>query len=126
MTETAITTPLLDAIGDAFNSNAIDAVMAHFADDAKFDHGAGSEVHGARFSGHDEIRAVFQKLFDSVESVQWETLDARIVGDKAYCEFRRRATLKTGEKQDFLALDVLTFRGDKIVHKDTYFKNRSV
>ena len=125
MSEPAITTALLDAIGDAFNRNDIDAVMSHFADDAVFDHGAGPDVHGKRFSGTSEIRAVFEGLFTSVESVHWETLDARIAGDKAYCEFRRRATLKSGEAQDFLALDVLTFRGNKIVHKDTYFKNRS-
>jgi len=125
MAETPITTALLDAIGVAFNRNEIDAVMAHFADDAVFDHGAGPDVHGKRFSGTDEIRAAFEGLFSSVQSVQWETLDARISGDKAYCEFRRTATLNSGEKQDFLALDVLTFRGDKIIHKDTFFKNRS-
>jgi uncharacterized protein (TIGR02246 family) len=125
MSETTITTTLLDAIEDAFNRNDIDAVMAYFADDAVFDHGAGPDVHGKRFSGKDEIRAVFEGLFNSVESVHWETLDARISGDKAYCEFRRKATLSTGEKQDFLALDVLTFRGNKIIHKDTFFKNRS-
>lgn len=126
MSGTTITNALLEAIGDAFNRNDIDAVMAHFSDDAVFDHGAGPDVHGKRFSGKTEIRAVFEGLFSSVESVHWETLDARVSGDKAYCEFRRTATLNSGQKQDFLALDVLTFRDDKIIHKDTYFKNRSV
>ena len=125
MSEQAVTIELLDAIGDAFNRNDIEAVMAHFSDDAVFDHGAGPDVHGKRFSGVGEIRAAFEGLFNSVESVHWKTLDARISGDKAYCEFRRTATLNSGEKQDFLALDVLTFRGGKILHKDTYFKNRT-
>ena len=125
MNDGTISTTLLDAIGEAFNRNDIDAVMAHFADDAVFDHGAGPDVHGKRFSGKDEIRAAFEGLFNSVESVHWKTLDARVSGDKAYCEFRRTATLKSGDKQDFLALDVLTFRDNKIIHKDTFFKNRS-
>ena len=125
MSEATITTALLDAIGEAFNRNDIDLVMAYFTDDAVFDHGAGPDVHGKRFSGKDEIRAAFEGLFNSVEAVHWKTLDARVSGNKAYCEFRRTATLKSGDKQDFLALDVQTFSNDKIVHKDTYFKNRS-
>lgn len=120
-----ITLELLDAISDAFNRNDVNAVMAHFAEDAIFDHGAGADIHGKRFSGTREIRAVFQALFENVESVNWKTLDARIAGDKAYCEYHRVARLKNGDVQDFLSIDVLTFRDGLIVHKDTYFKNRT-
>lgn len=123
--DAGITHALLDDIGDAFNRNDVDAVMSHFAEDAIFDHGGGPEIHGKRFRGTGELRAVFQGLFDKVESVHWETLDARIVGDKAYCEYHRVAKLKNGETQDFLSIDVLTFRDGLIVHKDTYFKNRT-
>ena len=122
---TTITPELLNAIGDAFNNNDIEAIMSHFADDAVFDHGAGPDVYGTRISGKAAIQAAFQKLFDSVESVHWETLDARIVGDKAYCEYLRTAKPKEGPAQAFHSLDVLTFRDGLVVHKDTYFKNRS-
>lgn len=120
-----VTMELLDAIGDAFNANDIDAVMQYFADDAIFDHGAGPDIHGTRFEGTDALRTVFGGLFENVESVHWKTLDARIVEDKAYCEYHRVAKLKTGEVQDFLSVDILTFRGGLIVHKDTYYKNRT-
>lgn len=46
----------------------------------------------------------------------------RIVGNKAYCQQRRTLRLKTGEFSDVLIIDILTFRGDLIVHKDTYYK----
>lgn len=122
---TGLTRALVDAVGDAFNANDIDAVMAHFAPDAVFDHAAGPEVHGTRFEGADAIRAVFAGLFERVASVHWETLDCRIAGDKAFCEYRRTATHPDGREEDFLSVDILTYRDGLIVHKDTYYKQRS-
>ncbi len=117
---------LLDQITEAYNNHDVDAVMSYFAEDAIFDHGAGSEVYGSRFQGHETLRSVFQGLFDNVESVHWASIDTRIAGDKAYCEFHRTATLKNGEKQDFYSMDILTFRDGLIIHKDTFFKNRII
>ena len=113
---------LVDAISDAFNSNEIDKVMSFFADDAVFDHAAGPDIHGTSSVGADAIRAVFGDMFERVDSVKWETLDTRIEGDKAICQYRRTTTLLSGEIQDFKTVDILTFRDDKIIHKDTYFK----
>ncbi len=120
-----VTYALLDAIGDAFNANDIDAVMTFFHQDAVFDHAAGPEVHGTRFEGKDALRTVFGGLFENVENVHSETLDAQICGVKAYCEYRRIAKMKSGEVQDFLSVDVLTFQDGLIIHKDTYYKNRT-
>ena len=122
--EARITAELLDAITQAYNDNNIDAVMQYFSEDAIFDHGAGADIFGTRFSGKDTLREVFSSLFNNVKSVHWETLDSHIAGNKAYCEFHRKAELKSGEIQDFLSVDVLTFRDGLIIHKDTYFKNR--
>ena len=123
--DAGITPNLLDAITDAYNRNDIDAVMSFFAEDAVFDHAAGSNINGTRFEGLETIRGIFQGLFNNVESVQWKLIDTRVSGDKAYCEFHRIAKLKSGEVQDFLSIDVLTFRDGLIIHKDTYYKNRT-
>jgi len=120
-----LTLALLDAMTEAWNSNNVDAVMAFFHDDAIFDHGAGPDVHGKRFKGKDELRKVIKGLFDRVENVHWEPLDIRIAGNKAYCEYHRTAKLKTGQAEEFLSVDVLTFRDGLVEHKDTYFKNRT-
>ncbi len=120
------TLALLDAMTVAWNNNDVEAVMSFFHDDAVFDHGAGPDVHGKRFEGKNQLRAVFQGLFDKVENVHWKTIDARISGDKAYCEYHRTAKLKTGRSEEFLTVDVLTFRDGLIQRKDTYFKNRVV
>ncbi|MDP6189865.1 MAG: nuclear transport factor 2 family protein [Gammaproteobacteria bacterium] len=123
MTELTIT--LVDAIGDAFNANDIDAVMPHFHEDAVFDHAIGAAEHGVRFSGKDALRTVFGGLFDKVENVHWQTLDARIAGDKAFCEYRRSARFKDGTEETCLSVDILTFRDGLIIHKDTYYKQRT-
>ena len=123
--EAGITSTLLDAITDAYNRNDIDSVMSFFADDAVFDHAAGPDINGTRFSGLDTIRGIFKGLFNNVESVKWTPIDTRVYGDKAYCEFHRVAKLKSGEIQDFLSIDILTFRDGLIIHKDTYYKNRT-
>jgi len=122
---TVVTKELVDAVGDAFNKNDIDTVMQYFAESATFDHAAGPEVHGKRFEGKDAIRAVFSGLFENVEKVHWETLDSHISGNKALCEYRRVAKLKSGEEQDFLSVDILTFKDGLIIHKDTYYKSRT-
>ena len=122
--EAGITSTLLDEITDAYNRNDTDAVMSFFAEDAVFDHAAGAEINGTRFSGLDTIRGIFKGLFDNVESVIWTPIDTRVSGDKAYCEFHRVAKLKSGEVQDFLSVDILTFREGLIIHKDTFYKNR--
>ena len=123
--QAGITSTLLDEITDAYNRNDTDAVMSFFAEDAVFDHAAGPDINGTRFSGLDTIRGIFQGLFDNVESVHWKPIDTRVSGDKAYCEFHRISKLKSGEIQNFLSVDVLTFRGGLIVHKDTFYKNRT-
>lgn len=122
---TTLTRALVDSVGDAFNANDIDAVMKHFAEDAVFDHAVGPEEHGVRFEGMDTIRGVFAGLFDKVESVRWETLDCAISGNKAWCEYRRTATQKDGSRDEVLSVDILTWRDGLIVHKDTYYKQRT-
>ena len=113
---------LVDAVGDAFNNNDIDAVMNFFSEDAVFDHAIGPDPYGKRFIGISEIRNVFSGLFNKVDSIYWETLDCRIAGNKAFCEYRRTARYKDGSEEEFLSVDILTFRGGLIVHKDTYYK----
>lgn len=120
-----ITHELVDAIGDAFNANDINAVMPFFAKDAIFEHATGPDAHGIRIEGSESIRAAFSGLFETTTSVHWETLDIRIIGDKAYCEYCRIAEPKTGEKQEFNTVDILTFRDKKIIKKDTYYKTRT-
>lgn len=116
---------LVDAVGAAFNANDIEAVMTFFAPDATFDHAIGPDPHGVRFSGAEVIKNVFAGLFEKVENVHWETLDCAISGSKAYCQYLRTARHKDGTVEEYLSVDILTFKDGLIVHKDTYYKQRT-
>ena len=115
---------VLKKYSEAFNKNNIELIMECFDKNAVFDNASGSEIFGKRYKGHKSLRAVFENLFKNVESVNWETIDERISGNKAYCEYRRRARFKNGDVQDFNSIDILSFNNGLIVHKDTYYKNR--
>ncbi len=123
---TELTRELVDAVGNAFNANDIDKVMQYFAPNAIFDHAVGADEHGVRFEGADVIRTVFSGLFEKVENVHWETLGCGIVENKAYCEYRRTAKHKDGSSEEYLSVDILTFKDGLIVHKDTYYKQRNL
>ncbi|MEM9434519.1 MAG: nuclear transport factor 2 family protein [Pseudomonadota bacterium] len=122
---TPLTRKLVDAVGDAFNANDIEAVMPFFASDAVFEHASGPEPYGARFEGADVLRDLFAGLFEKVVNVHWETLDCRIAGDKAYCEYRKTVTHKDGSSEDYHSVDILTYRDGLITRKDTYYKHRT-
>ena len=57
--------------------------------------------------------------------VHWKTLDLNIIGNKAFSEYRRTATHTDGTEEEFYSVDILTFRDELIIHKDTYYKHRT-
>jgi len=116
------TVELLQAIGKAFNSHDVDAIVDHFADDGIFDNAMGPDIHGKRHTGKDMLRSMFTDLFTRCPDIQWHAIDDRVDGDKGFSEWRRQATLPDGRKQDWLGLDIFTVREGKIIKKDTYFK----
>ncbi len=113
---------LLDDIGAAFARHDIDAMVSYFATDGEFVNAVGPDPHGTTYKGHQQIRSYFENLFETVEDVQWEKTDIRVIDEKAFAEWHRRATLKSGETQDWLGIDVYTFGDGQIVKKDTYIK----
>ena len=118
----AVTVQLLEDIGDAFNRHDVDAIIGFFAEDGDFDNAKGPEIYGRRHAGKAELRAFFSELMATLPDIQWHAIDNRVDGDKGYSEWHRKATLPDGTVQDWLGLDIFTFKDGLIVKKDTYFK----
>jgi taurine dehydrogenase small subunit len=116
------TLALIDEISAAFAAHDIDAMVSYFAADGEFVNAVGSDYFGTRYTGADEIRGYFEKLFATAADVQWHKSDIRVAGDKAYAEWRRLATLADGAKQDWQGVDIYSFKNGKIQKKDTYIK----
>ena len=116
------TVELLEAIGDAFNRHDVDAIIGFFADDGMFDNAMGPEIYGRRYVGKETLQAFFGQLMAACPDIQWNAIDNRVDGNKGFSEWRRQCTLPDGTKQDWLGLDIFTFRDGQVIKKDTYFK----
>lgn len=116
------TVELLEAIGEAFNRHDVDAIVDFFAEDGEFLNATGPEISGSRHAGKAELRAFFSGLMARCPDIRWESIDNRVSGDKGYSEWRRTCTLPDGTRQDWLGLDIFTFRDGRVLRKDTYFK----
>jgi len=121
-TPPAPTVEVLESIGDAFNRHDLDGIMGFFAEDGVFDKPVGSEVNGQRISGKASVRAEFAALFEAIPDIHWESIDNWVSGNKGCSEWRRTGTTASGERQDWLGLDLFTFRDGMVIKKDSYFK----
>ena len=115
---------LLESIGAAFNRHDVDGIMAHFADDGVFDLPVGPDVNGKRVVGKAAVRKAFADLFAAVPDLHWAPLNNWVSGNMGCSEWHRTGTLASGERQDWLGLDLFTFRDGKVIKKDSYFKIR--
>ena len=93
------------------------------SEDGVFVNARGVGPFGDMYSGKKEIREYFAKLFSDLPDLRYETVEPNwLLGDKAVFRWHRKATTRTGEKQDWLGCDLFTFEDGSIKRKDTYFK----
>jgi ketosteroid isomerase-like protein len=104
---------------EAFNRNDLDTVMSFFTDDAVYD-----EFNGKRNEGKAAIRAAFTPQFTGAfGSMQFLDEDLFIDSDTGKVMASWRCTLSVkGQQTSWRGLDLLHFRGEKLVQKLTYAK----
>jgi ketosteroid isomerase-like protein len=110
---------------DAWNSHDLQRLMSLFADDCVFEASGGPEPCGRRFEGRADVTAAFAGVFASMPDANWG--DGRhfvISDDYAVSEWRLTGTLLDGGRVDVLGCDFLTFRGNAIVRKNSFRKQR--
>ena len=122
MTAPDVTLEQLHAIADAFAHRDVDGIVNSFADDGEFRNAKGPDYWGQSFKGKAAIRSYFEPLFANAGDVKWQHTSEFIHGNRAVTEWHRTATLKSGEREEWLGCDLYTFRRGLIVMKDTYIK----
>jgi ketosteroid isomerase-like protein len=116
---------MLEAIAKAFDEHDLDAIMAHFADDAVFEAPRGSEAWGTRFEGRDAVRQAFAGRFSGIPDVRYRD-DAHFVdGDRGASEWTLSGTTTYGQRIEVRGCDLWTFRDGKVVKKDSFWKIRT-
>ena len=112
---------------DAWNSHDLDRLMALFAPDCVFDASAGTESCGRRFDGHDQVRAAFAEVLESMPDANWgDARHAVIADDYGVSEWRLTGTRLDSSRVDVLGCDFLTIRGNEILRKNSFRKQRPV
>ena len=111
-------------IAAGFDTHDLDRIMRHFAPDAVFESPRGAERHGQRFEGLAAIRAAFQARFDGIPDVRYLDDTHFVAGDRGASEWTLTGTTTGGDRLDVHGCDLWTFRGDKVVKKDSFWKIR--
>ncbi len=114
----------LEQLFAAFNQHDGAGVMAVMTDDVVFDAAAGPDACGRRISGAADVRAAFETTFATFPDVSWECTRHAVFGDRGVSEWIFRATAKDGSRIEAEGVDLFGFRGDKIVSKSAFRKDR--
>lgn len=115
----------LDVLGrmlDAFNRHDLDAIMSLFAEDCVFEAPRGPAPWGRRYEGRQEVAEGLGARFTGIPDVSYEGHADFVSGERGASEWTLRGTTVDGERLEVRGCDLWTFRGDRIVRKDSYWK----
>jgi ketosteroid isomerase-like protein len=107
---------------DGFNRHDLDAIMALFADDCVLESPRGPQPWGQRFEGKDAVMQGLAARFTGIPDVSYESHGDFVSGDRGVSEWTLRGTTVDGRRLEVRGCDLWTFRGDRIVRKDSYWK----
>jgi ketosteroid isomerase-like protein len=115
----------LERVLDAFNEHALDAIMAHFADDCVFESPRGPDPWGRRYTGKREVREGLAARFQGIPDVRYDDDDHFACGNRGVSEWTISGTTVDGERIEVRGCDLWTFGADgKLARKDSFWKIR--
>ena len=118
-----VTLELMKAISAAFNSRDVDRIVAFFAEDGVFCLSRGPEPVGRTLKGRTAIRKALADRFKQIPDMRWENEEYILAPpDRAISVWTVRGKGSDGENLDYQGCDIYTFQGDKIIHKNTFWK----
>ena len=120
--ETQVTVETLKRVLDAFNRHDLDAIMAHFTDDAVFESPRGSAPWGTRYIGAAAVREGLAARFSGIPDVRYSEDRHFVAGDRGVSEWQLTGTTVAGERIAVRGCDLWEFRDGRISRKDSYWK----
>jgi ketosteroid isomerase-like protein len=114
----------LKQLCEAFNAHDLDGVMSHFADDCVLEMPRGDRPWGARYEGRDNVRKALAGRFEGLPDVHYGN-EQHFVDDSANAGISKwilTGTRRDGQRIEMWGCDFYTFRGGKVIRKDSYWK----
>ena len=112
----------LKALVEAFNDHDLDRIMSFFADDAVLEMPRGPDPWGRRHVGAKAVREGLAARFAGLPDVHYGEDSHYVDGDMGISQWTVSGTMKSGERIRARGCDFYTFRGDKVVKKDSFWK----
>ena len=117
-----VTMELMRQISAAFNSRDVERIVECFAEDGVFCLARGPESVGRTLKGKAAIRKALADRFKQIPDMRWENEDYILAGDRAISIWTVRGKGADGEDLNYQGCDIYRFQGDKIIHKNTFWK----
>ncbi|MFI4948706.1 MAG: nuclear transport factor 2 family protein [Alphaproteobacteria bacterium] len=117
-----MTIELMRAISAAFNSRDVERIVDCFAEDGVFCLARGPEAVGRTLRGKAAIRKALTDRFKQIPDMRWDGQDYILASDQAVSLWIVRGKGADGEELNYQGCDIYRFLGDKIVHKNTFWK----
>jgi ketosteroid isomerase-like protein len=96
--------------------------MSFFAPDCSLDMPRGSEPHGTRFQGLEDVRKGIMGRFETTPDVHYADLEHFVSGNCGMSRWLLTGTKRNGEKVKVRGCDFYTFQNGRVVRKDSYWK----
>lgn len=122
-TKTPHVIELMAEVGKAFIAHDAAGIAAHFAEDGVFINAVG-DLAGDTYTGPEQVRGYFEKVFAESPDVVWKARAAPLVisDTQAVTQWHRTATGPDGVRKQWFGVDIYEFRGRQVIKKDTYIK----
>ena len=99
--------------------------MTFMSDDCTFETAGGPHAYGTRYIGRDRVREGFETVFARFPDACFRDARHFVAGDRGVSEWTFTGTAADGHAIEVNGCDLFTFRGGKIAHKSSFFKNRA-
>jgi ketosteroid isomerase-like protein len=113
---------LLEDICAAFNAHDLDRVMGFFAEDCVLQMPRGTHPWGSRYLGKKQVREGLASRFTGLPDVNYGNATHLVCGDVGISKWTLTGTTPAGVQIEVLGCDFYTFRGGKVIAKDSYWK----
>ena len=107
---------------DAFNAHDLDRIMDHLAEDSVLEMPRGPDPWGRRFEGRQAVRQGLASRFEGLPDVHYGETEHFVDGNTGISKWTLTGTTREGARIEVRGCDFYTFRGDRVVRKDAYWK----
>ena len=113
---------VLERMVEGFNSHDLDAIMSLFVEDCVFESPRGPEPWGRRLEGQAAVREGLGARFTTIPDVHYGNGSHFVSGDRGVSEWTLTGTTTDGVRLNVRGCDIWTFRDDKVVVKNSFWK----